>query len=240
MMLQSHILLVEDDREIRTLVARYLRDNDFSVSEARDSLEMDKVLADAKIDLVVLDLMLPGESGLSVCRRLREMSAIPLMIVSAKGEEVDRIVGLELGADDYLAKPFSPRELLARLRAVLRRTDDSLVRSGSTLPRIYRFLGWRLNTLAGSVLNPDGAHVVVTGAELELLRVFCERPGRVLTREQLIELTRGGDSASSERSIDILVSRLRRKLATMATGNDLIRTVRSGGYLFTADVSGEG
>jgi two-component system OmpR family response regulator len=234
---QPHILLVEDDREIRTLVARYLGANDCRVSQARDGREMDRVLADSKVDLIILDLMLPGEDGLALCRRLRAGDKIPIMILSAKGDEIDRIVGLELGADDYIAKPFSPRELLARLKAVLRRTTDG--RAAVTGARVFRFLGWQLDTLTGVVLDPERTQVIVTGAELELLRVFCERPGRVLGREQLIELTRNGASGSSERSVDILVSRLRRKIAPKGPAVELIRTVRSGGYVFTADVTSE-
>jgi two-component system OmpR family response regulator len=237
---QPHILLVEDDREIRTLVARYLAANDCRVSQARDGREMDRIMADSNVDLIVLDLMLPGDDGLTLCRRLRDSGTIPIMILSAKGEEVDRIVGLELGADDYMAKPFSPRELLARLRAVLRRTADPLGRTAANGARHFRFNNWQVDTLTGTVLNPDGAHVILTGSELELLRVFCERPGRVLTRDQLIDLTRGGASNSSGRSIDILVSRLRRKVAAAAVEADLIRTVRSGGYVFTADVASDG
>lgn len=231
-----HILLVEDDREIRTLVARYLGDNDYRVSEASDGRSMNRVLAETRIDGIVLDLMLPGEDGLTLCRRLRETHQIPVIILSAKGSEVDRIVGLEIGADDYLAKPFSPRELLARLKAVLRRSSDAASRTPANSNRIYRFLDWQLDTIAGSVFDPQGTQVILTGAEAELLRVLCERPGRVLSREQLIELTRGGPTGSSERSVDILISRLRRKVAPSAT-TDLIRTVRSGGYMFTAEVT---
>lgn len=231
-----HILLVEDDREIRTLVARYLGENDFRVSEAGDGRAMNRILGESRIDAIVLDLMLPGEDGLMLCRRLRETQQIPVIILSAKGGEVDRIVGLEIGADDYLAKPFSPRELLARLKAVLRRSSDVVHRAAVNGNRLYRFLGWQLDTIAGSVFDPQGAQVILTSAEAELLRVLCERPGRVLSREQLIELTRGGPSGSSERSVDILISRLRRKVAPDAA-NDLIRTVRSGGYMFTADVT---
>jgi two-component system OmpR family response regulator len=236
---QPHILIVEDDREIRTLVARYLSANDCKVSQARDGREMDRILNDSQVDLIILDLMLPGEDGLALCRRLRASLKVPIMILSAKGDEIDRIVGLELGADDYIAKPFSPRELLARLKAVLRRTSEGPGRAAVTGQRLFFFLGWQLDTLKGVVLDPDGTQVIVTGAELELLRVFCERPGRVLAREQLIELTRNGASGSSERSVDILVSRLRRKIAPKAAASELIRTVRSGGYVFTAEVSGE-
>lgn len=235
---QHHILLVEDDREIRTLVARYLKDNDCRVSEARDGREMDRILVDTKIDAVVLDVMLPGEDGLSLCRRLRQTQQVPIVMLSAKGGEIDRIVGLEIGADDYLAKPFNPRELLARLKAVLRRSTETATRSAIGNGRIYRFLNWRLDTIAGTVFDPEGTQVILTGAEVELLRVLCERPGRVLSREQLIELTRGGPTGSSERSVDILISRLRRKVAPHGP-TDLIRTVRSGGYMFTADVTSE-
>ncbi len=236
---QPHILIVEDDREIRTLVARYLGANDCRVSQARDGREMDRVLADSDIDLVVLDLMLPGEDGLTLCRRLRADKGVPVVILSAKSGDIDRIVGLEVGADDYIGKPFNPRELLARLRAVLRRSSTSGDRPAVSGARTYEFSGWRLDTLTGVLLDPAGIQVTLTGAEMHLLRVFCERPGRVLSRQLLIDLTQGRSSASSERSIDILVSRLRRKIALEPPASEPIRTIRSGGYLFVADVTAD-
>jgi two-component system OmpR family response regulator len=229
-----HILVVEDDREISRLVSRYLRDNDFRVSIAGHGREMQSVLADNKIDLIVLDIMLPGEDGLSLCRRLRTHSQMPVIMLTARNEEVDRIVGLELGADDYLAKPFNPRELLARIRAVLRRVpgDDAAPRAA----RVLTFQGWRLDCLKRELTSPQGTQVTITGAEFDLLRVFCERPRRVLSREQLLDFTQGRSAGSLERSIDVLVSRLRRKIEIDQHHPEIIKTVRSGGYLFTAAV----
>ncbi|WP_407049718.1 response regulator [Methyloraptor flagellatus] len=229
-----HILVVEDDREIRNLVARYLKTNEMRVSIASDGREMDRALAENRIDLVVLDIMLPGEDGLALCRRLRMQSNLPVIILSARAGDIDRILGLEMGADDYLAKPFNPRELLARIRAVLRRGagDSAPAREA----RHFRFKGWELDAVARHLTNPEGARVILTGAEFDLLQVFCERPTRVLSREQLIDFTQGRASGSSERSIDVLVSRLRKKLEPEAETPELIKTVRSGGYIFTAEV----
>ena len=236
---QPHVLIVEDDHEIRSLVARYLGANDCRVSQARDGREMDRVLGDSRIDAVILDIMLPGEDGLTLCRRLRQAHDLPVVMLSAKGDEIDRIVGLEVGADDYLAKPFNPRELLARLRAVLRRSTGSRSHTALDGARRFTFAGWMLDALTGVLMDPQGTRVTITGAELLLLKAFCERPGRVLARDQLIELTQGRQNGSSERSIDILVSRLRSKIVLDSPAGDLIRTIRSGGYGFTPDVSAE-
>jgi two-component system OmpR family response regulator len=230
-----HILLVEDDREICGLVTRFLQTNDMRVSTAGDGRHMDRVLKDNRIDLIVLDVMLPGEDGLMICRRLRSASQLPVIMLTAKGEEIDRIVGLELGADDYMTKPFSPRELLARIRAVLRRgvaTEVEEARSGA----ILMFDGWRLDPNTRRLHDPDGVRVALTGAECELLLVFCERPRRVLSRDQLIDLTQGRAAAPFERSIDILVSRLRQKMEKEPREPTLIQTIRSGGYMFSPEV----
>ncbi|MEH3145614.1 MAG: response regulator [Methylobacterium frigidaeris] len=230
-----HILVVEDDREISALVARYLRGNDLRVSQAGDGREMDRVLADARVDLIVLDLMLPGEDGLSICRRLRAASSLPILMLTAKGEEVDRIVGLEIGADDYLAKPFNPRELLARIRAILRR--------GGTQPgpddvvRRFGFSGFVLDAGLRQLLDPDGAQVSLTGAEFDLLHALCLRPGRVLSRDQLLDLTQGRAPGPFERSIDVLISRIRQKIERDPRNPEMIKTIRSGGYLFTPAVA---
>ncbi|WP_238184373.1 response regulator [Methylobacterium trifolii] len=230
-----HILIVEDDREISSLVARYLRGNECRVTLAGDGREMDKALTDARVDLIVLDLMLPGEDGLSLCRRLRATSAIPILMLTAKAEEIDRIVGLEIGADDYLAKPFNPRELLARIRAILRRAsaeapDDDGVR------RLH-FVGWTLDVSLRQVLSPEGARIAVTGAEFDLLHALCLRPGRVLSRDQLLDLTQGRSAGPFERSIDVLISRIRQKVERDSRNPEIIRTIRSGGYLFTPEVT---
>ncbi|WP_430911980.1 response regulator [Methylobacterium sp. sgz302541] len=230
-----HILLVEDDREISSLVARYLRANDCRVSLAGDGREMDRVLSDASVDLIVLDLMLPGEDGLSLCRRLRSASSIPILMLTAKSEEIDRIVGLELGADDYLAKPFNPRELLARIRAVLRRA--SAEPPGDEGARRLHFVGWTLDVSLRQVLSPEGARIAVTGAEFDLLHALCLRPGRVLSRDQLLDLTQGRAAGPFERSIDVLISRIRQKIERDSRNPEIIRTIRSGGYLFTPEVT---
>jgi two-component system OmpR family response regulator len=231
-----HILVVEDDREISALVAKYLRANECRVSVAGDGREMDRVLAESRIDLIVLDLMLPGEDGLSLCRRLRAASSVPIVLLTAKSEEIDRIVGLEMGADDYLPKPFNPRELLARIRAVLRRrTSEPASVSGPAGQTVF-FAGWRVNLTLRELLSPAGAKVAITGAEFDLLHAFCERPGRVLSRDQLLDLTQGRIAGPYERSIDVLVSRLRQKIERDPREPEFIKTIRSGGYVFTPQV----
>jgi two-component system OmpR family response regulator len=233
---EPHILIVEDDREIRNLIARFLRANDFRVSAVADGREMDRVLADSRVDLVVLDIMLPNEDGLSICRRLRAKTNLPIVIISAKGDELDRVVGLELGADDYVVKPFGSREVLARVRAVLRRTAGQPDIDTGEAAKTFLFYGWTLDALRRTLKNAEGARISVTDAEFDLLRVFCQRPGRLLTRDQLIDLTQGRAAGPNERSIDILVARLRRKIEREPQNPELIKTVRSGGYMFTPDV----
>lgn len=230
-----HILVVEDDREVSALVARFLRSNDIRVSTASDSRGMDNVLRDGRIDLVVLDVMLPGEDGLSLCRRLRAKSGLPIIMLTAKGEDIDRIIGLEIGADDYLTKPFNPRELLARIRSVLRRSSSNGANTVSP-GGAFTFDGWRLDRHSRQLHNPDGARVALTGAEFDLLLVFCERPRRVLRRDQLIDLTQGRAASPFGRSIDILVSRLRQKMEKDPKEPVLFQTIRSGGYLFSPEV----
>lgn len=228
-----HVLVVEDDREISRLVTRYLRSNDFRVSVAGDGREMERALDSSRIDLIVLDLMLPGEDGLSLCQRLRAKSRIPIIMLTAKSEEVDRIIGLEMGADDYLPKPFNPRELLARVRAVLRRTDWAGGPAEGTSDRMLSFLGWRLDPRRREVCDPEGTRIAFTGAEFDLLQVFCEKAGRVLSRDQLLDMTQGRQAGAFERSVDVLVSRLRRKIERNPQDPEIIKTVRSGGYVFT-------
>jgi two-component system, OmpR family, response regulator len=236
-MLESpHILVVEDDREISRLVGRYLRENDCRVSFAADGREMDERLASSRIDLVVLDVMLPGEDGLSLCRRLRANSHLPVVMLTAKGDELDRIIGIEMGADDYLAKPFNPRELLARIRAVLRRTSLAAVSAGDAGASLMTFDGWQLNALARTLSNPQGSLVTLTSAEFDLLQALCERSGKILSRDQLLDLTQGRSAGAFERSVDILISRIRRKIERDPHRPELIKTVRSGGYLFTPAV----
>jgi two-component system OmpR family response regulator len=227
--------LVEDDREIRTLVSRFLRANDLRVTTVGDGRDMDRLLRDNRIDLLVLDVMLPGDDGLEICRRLRSSSNLPVIMLTARGEDIDRIVGLEIGADDYMTKPFNPRELLARIRAVLRRGTASTIdtaRSGAVL----EFKGWRLDPNVRQLHDPSGVRVALTGAEFDLLLVFCERTRRVLSRDQLIDLTQGRGAAPFERSVDVLVSRLRQKMEQDPREPNLIQTIRGGGYMFSPEV----
>jgi two-component system OmpR family response regulator len=232
-----HILVIEDDREISSLIARYLRENDCRVTLAADGRELDKTMQTRRIDLVVLDLMLPGEDGLSLCRRLRQRSHVPILMLTAKGQDIDRIVGLEMGADDYLTKPFNPRELLARIRAVLRRTGAAALAPIDSPARTLSFDGWTIDRGMREVHSPDGTRISVTGAEFDLLQALCERPGRVLSRDQLVELTQGRAAGAFERSVDILVSRLRRKIERDPHRPEMIKTIRSGGYLFASTVT---
>src|SRR6185437_14352250 len=237
-MTTPHILIVEDDKDIGLLVAKYLKANEMRVSIAENGRAMDRILGDTRISLIVLDRMLPGEDGLSICRRLRAASDIPIIILTAQADEIERIVGLEMGADDYLGKPFNPRELLARIRAVLRRRDDA--RAGPAGGKhLYRFAGWSLDGAMRRLFDPSGARVELTGAEFEMLLVFCERPGRALSRDQIIELTQGREASPSERSVDILISRLRRKLERDPRDPELLQTIRSSGYLFSPEVASE-
>jgi two-component system, OmpR family, response regulator len=230
------ILVVEDDRETRSLIARYLRANACNVAVAADGREMDRHLADSRVDLIVLDVMLPGEDGLSLCRRVRATSQLPIIMLTARSEDVDRILGLEMGADDYLGKPFNPRELLARINAVLRRQAAAVTANLARGATSLTFLGWNIDLRLRELRNPEGARVAITSAEFDLLQAFCERPGRVLSRDNLLDLTQGRAAGSFERSIDVLVSRIRRKLERGPDDAGIIKTVRSGGYLFTPTV----
>lgn len=231
-----NILVVEDDRETRALIAKYLRTNSCNVSTAANGREMDKLMADQRVDLLILDVMLPGEDGLSLCRKVRAQSQLPIIMLTARGEDVDRILGLEMGADDYLAKPFNPRELLARIMAVLRRQASAITASASEGAVALTFLGFRIDFRLRELRSPEGARVAMTSAEFDLLRAFCERPGRVLSRDNLLDLTQGRNAGSFERSIDVLVSRIRRKIESDPQNATIIKTVRSGGYLFTPNV----
>ena len=231
-----NILVVEDDRETRTLIARYLRTNACNVATAANGREMARAMIDRRVDLLILDVMLPGEDGLSLCRKVRAASQTPIIMLTARGEDIDRIVGLEMGADDYLAKPFNPRELLARINAVLRRQAAARSASATEGATALCFLGWRIDFRRRELRDPAGARVAMTSAEFDLLRTFCERPGRVLSRESLLDLTQGRNAGSFERSIDVLVSRIRRKIEPDPQDATMIKTVRSGGYMFTPRV----
>ena len=230
-----HILLVEDDSEISDMISRFLAKNGVRVSTATCGSEMDAILGSSKIDLLLLDLMLPGEDGISICGRLRAASETPIVIVTARGADSDRIKGLEAGADDYLAKPFNPHELLARIRAVLRRSGSSATPGAGAFTALT-FEGWRVDPALRQLRNPAGVRVPLTGAEFDLLLVFCQHARRVLTREQLLDFTRGRSAAPFERSVDILVSRIRQKIESDPRDPKYIHTVRLGGYLFTPEI----
>ncbi|WP_107991874.1 response regulator [Breoghania corrubedonensis] len=238
----AHILIVDDHRDIRELVGKFLVKHGLRVTQAANGTEMWKALEDHRIDLVVLDLMLPGEDGLSLCRRLRgERNYTPVIMLTAMGEETDRIVGLEMGADDYVPKPFSSRELLARIKAVLRRmqavAENSTGSAGEEERSVALFAGWTLDLSRHDLHRPDGVILPLSKGEYSLLVAFVERSKRVLTRDQLLDLARGRSAVPFDRSIDTQVSRLRRKMEEDPANPILIKTVWGDGYMFTADVS---
>ena len=230
----KHILIVDDDREIRNLLDRFLSKQGFRVSVAADSAGMQSALESWKIDLVVLDRMLPGKDGLSICKDLRETSQVPIVMLTVLGEESDRITGFKAGVDDYLTKPFSPHELLARIKAVLRRTH--MVPPGQEVGRMLGFGPWRLNVGLRQLTTVEGAMVDLSPTEFDLLVVFAEHAGHVLSRDQLLDLASGQVEMPFDRKIDMQVSRLRRKIEDDPKKPQLIQTVRGGGYMFTAKV----
>lgn len=233
----THILVVDDHSEIRDLLKRFLEQHGLRVSCARDGKEMKRLLEEREFDLLVLDLMMPGEDGLTLCRELRAKSSLPIIMLTAMGEETDRIIGLEMGADDYLAKPFNPRELLARIKAVMRRTQVEPQPAAETLTRDLRFDRWLLDINRRELVDEEGVGLSLSTAEFDLLRVFLVRPQRVLSRDQLLDLARGREAVAFDRAIDTLVSRLRRKLERDPKNPELIKTIWGGGYLFAADVT---
>ena len=233
----GRVVVVDDDPGIRDVVSEFLGRHGFEVVEAADAAGLARALEEAPADLVVLDVMLPGDDGLTICRRLAGQPDAPAVIMlSAMGEETDRIVGLELGADDYLPKPCNPRELLARVRAVLRRRGEPRPAEGE-LGAQCEFDGWRLDLVRRELRTPDGVMVNLSGGEFSLLRAFVEHPQRVLTRDQLLDYARGPDSDAYDRAIDVQISRLRKKLDDGGRGDVLIRTVRNEGYMFMAKVA---
>ena len=236
---RPHVLIVDDDREIRGLLAQYLEKHDFRTTAVADGREMRRTLERSHVDLLVLDLMLPGEDGLSLCRELRGRSQLPIIMLTARGEDVDRIVGLELGADDYVAKPFNPRELLGRIKAVLRRSAHAPRDPSPEAVRGFSFGGWRLNTVTRTLTNGDRREVALSGAEYRLLAVLLGAGNRVLTRAQLTELLRGRDADPFDRSIDVRVSRLRQILGDDARAPQIIKTVYGEGYVIGVSVATE-
>ncbi|ABQ68506.1 response regulator [Rhizorhabdus wittichii] len=228
------ILVVDDDGDLRTLITDFLRANGLRVESAADGAEMDARIAAERPDLIVLDLMMPGEDGLSILRRVRKPGGPAVIMLSAMGEDTDRIIGLEVGADDYLPKPCNPRELLARIRAVLRRRGEEAA-AAATGGAVRRFGPWTLDIVQREVRRLDAPAAPLTDAEFRVLAAFLDRPQRVLSRDQLIEAGKGVDSDVFDRAIDVTISRLRKKLGP----DDPIRTIRNEGYMFTLKVEGE-
>jgi len=231
----SAILVVDDDADLRTLISDFLRSNGLAVESAANGAEMDARMAARAPDLIVLDLMMPGEDGLSILRRVRKPGGPAIIMLSAMGEDTDRIIGLEVGADDYLPKPCNPRELLARIRAVLRRRAEEASGGGSGSGNLRRFGAWTLDIVQREIRRLGAAPAPLTDAEFRVLAAFLDRPQRVLSRDQLIEAGKGVDSDVFDRAIDVTISRLRKKLGA----DDPIRTVRNEGYMFTLKVEGE-
>ncbi len=231
-----HILVVDDHKEIRNLVRRFLEQHGMRVSVASDGKSMRQIMSEHRIDLIVLDLMLPGEDGLTICRNLRAESLIPVVMLTAMGEETDRIVGLEMGADDYVAKPFNPRELLARIKAVLRRAQSLPDKDRLPDETLVAFDRWTFNIAKRQLQTLDGVVVPLSTGEFNLLLTFIHHPGHVLNRDQLMDLTKGRDSTPFDRSIDTQVSRLRKKIEVDPKSPQLIKTVWGGGYVFTPEV----
>jgi two-component system, OmpR family, response regulator len=228
------IIVVDDDADLRELLSSYLVSSGFVVETAADGKALDALLTKGEPDLVVLDLMLPGEDGLSICRRLRAQSGVPILMLTAAGEAIDRVVGIEIGADDYMAKPFLPRELLARIRAIVRRTGTRMPR---TAPRVrYQFAGWILDEYDCSLHSAAHGRVELTGGEYRLLHALVCAPGRVLSREMIAKAMHGRSIEAFDRSVDVAISRMRKKLAGDAQGPNLIRSVHALGYVFSAKV----
>ena len=232
-----HLLIVDDDKELCALLSKFLARHGYRVSIAHDGKVMTQILEATRVNLVILDVMLPGEDGLVLCRQLRATSSLPIIMLTAMSDEVDRIIGLEMGADDYLPKGGNPRELLARVRAVLRRAGapEAGVAAGNN--RILEFAGWRLDLGHRQLFSPSNALVALRAGEFDLLLALAERPQRVLTRDQLLDLARGRTAQNFDRSIDVQISRLRRKIETDAKEPALIKTVRNGGYILATNVT---
>ena len=235
----DHVLVVDDDREIRNLLTEYLTKGGYRVTAVADGRGLWAALEGGRPDIVVLDLMLPGDDGLALCRDLRVRSKVPIIMLTARGEETDRIVGLEMGADDYLAKPFNPRELLARIKSVLRRARTLPENLQPDLARGFRFAGWQLDVASRNLTSPKGVVVALSGVEYKLLRIFLDHPNRVLTRDQLMDLTQSREAYPFDRSIDVQVSRLRHRLGDDAKEPAIIKTVRGEGYVLAAAVEVE-
>ncbi len=233
-----HVLALDDDPAMRDLIAEYLGENDLRVTTVATGEEMTRALAKHAIDVIVLDLRLSGEDGMELARTLRAGSTVPIIMVTGKKDEADRVMGLEIGADDYITKPFSPRELLARVRAVLRRYKmvEELVPARDEKRRAYRFGGWELNLRTRRLISPNGERIELTNGEFSLLQAFCAAPRRILSRDQLLELSRLNRAEVYDRSIDVQILRLRRKIEPNPSHPEYIRTERGAGYMFDVPV----
>lgn len=233
---QKRILVVDDDEDIRDLLQEYLEKNGFAVSTAADGQQMRHAWPAQRFDLIVLDIMMPGDDGFALCKEVRAKSKVPIIMLTAGSDETDRIIGLELGADDYVGKPFNPRELLARIKAVLRRYEDGGERHGLDSVQRIRFGDWRLDLTNRELTAPDGSVQSLNGADFNLLQLFLSRPGEVLSRDDLSHHLRGRDSSPFDRSIDVQISRLRSRLHDDGKSPQLIKTVRGAGYILTVPV----
>jgi two-component system OmpR family response regulator len=232
---QHHVLIVDDDRRIRSMLGQFLSERGLTVTEVGDGKSMFAQLKQSHVDVIILDVMLPGDDGFTLCRRLRADGTIPVILLTAINDASDRIAGLELGADDYVAKPFDPRELLARIRAVLRRLGNS--QPSAREQGSYAFGGWMLDPRRRTLHNPHGVLVELTSGEFDMLLAFVEYPQQILHRDRLLDLARGRSNQAFDRSIDVQISRLRRKVEVDPAQPQLIKTVRSEGYIFTAPVA---
>lgn len=235
---EPHILIVDDDQELRNLLTRFLRKEGLRVDVAADGQEMKRILSVTRVDLIVLDRVMPHDDGLVLCRELRETSRIPIILLTLLGSDSDRIAGLEMGADDYVQKPFNPQELLARIRAVLRRANELPLQNVLQKARVLRFEGWRIDRARRRLESPAGVNVVLTDGEFDLLVAFAEHPQVTLSREQLLDLARGRSAIAFDRGIDMQVTRLRRKIEGDPQQPQLIKTIRNKGYAFTPEVIG--
>lgn len=234
-----HILIVDDDHDIRGMLAQFLQGHGLTTSMAANGTEMFAVLGKTAVDLILLDIMMPGDDGLTLCRRVQQDSTTPIILLTAVDSETDRIIGLEIGADDYITKPFNPRELLARIRALLRRAARAGGMAAKKSP-VYRFAGWSININRRTLTSPDQTLVVLTSAEFDLLAVFTENAQKVLNRDQLLEALHGRAPHTFDRSMDVQISRLRRKIEEDPQNPVLIKTIRNEGYFFTPDVTNAG
>lgn len=235
MQTNARILIVEDDRDIASMLTDLMQDAGYAVEAVRSGYEMDRLLKKRDFDLIVLDGMLPGEDGFSICRRIRSSDTTPILMLTARTEDIDRVLGLELGADDYVTKPFNSRELLARVKALLRRSSYSMQLRPAR--DIMTFAGWRIDPVTRELIDIDGVHVSLTTAEFDVLLVFCQNPRQVMNRQEILMRTHAGSAGPIERSIDVHVSRVRQKIEPNYKEPSLIKTVRLGGYIFTPEVA---